>query len=68
MVASDQEDGAPHQGERKAEGGFEADGEKRLEGPALMRSCRIKRKGPRVPEGGFIQAASDRVRAVEAQL
>ena len=33
-AVSNQEDGAPHQGERKAEGGFEADGEKRLEGPA----------------------------------
>ena len=33
IATADQEDGAPHRGERKAEGGNEAYGEKRLEGP-----------------------------------
>ena len=67
-VASDQEDGAPRRGERKAEGGYEADGEKRLEGPARMRSCRIKREGPRVPKGDLIRAVEDHLRAAGAQL
>ena len=40
-VAADQEDGAPRRGEHKAEGGGEAYGEKRTEGPARARSCQI---------------------------
>ena len=64
----DQEDGNPCRGQREAEGGYEADGEERLEGPTRMRSCRIKHEGPGVPEGGSIRAAGDHVRAVEAQL
>ena len=38
-VTTDQEDGAPRRGERKAEGGDETDREKHLEGPARKRSC-----------------------------
>jgi len=64
----DQEDGNPCRGQREAEGGYEAHGEKHSEGLARTRSCQIKREGPRVPEGGFIRAAGDHVRAVEAQL
>ena len=68
MVVADQEDGAPRRGEHKVEGGYGADGEKHLEGPARMRSCRIQREGPGVPERGFIRVAGDHVRANEAQL
>jgi len=33
MATADQEDGAPHRGEREAEGGSQTDGEECLEGP-----------------------------------
>ena len=39
LVAVDQEDRAPCQGEREAEGGGKADGEEHLEGPARAGSC-----------------------------
>ena len=61
MPTSDQEDGAPCRGEHEAEGSYEADGEKHPEGPARMRSCRIKCEGPRVPKGGFIRVVGDHV-------
>ena len=39
MIAVDQKDGAPHQGEREAKGADETDGEERPEGLAQKGSC-----------------------------
>ena len=67
-AATDQKDGAPRQGEHKAEGDDENDGEKRLEGPARKGSCQIKRARPGKPKGRLIRAADGHLRAVEAHL
>ena len=63
-VLADQEDGAPHRRKRKAERGDEAYGEKRLEGPARVGSCRFSSMGSRIPKEGSVRAVGDRVRAV----
>ena len=68
MPTSDQEDGAPHQGECEAEGGDENDGEKHTEGPTRKGSCQIKREGPRVLEGRLIRVAGNYLRAAEKHL
>ena len=67
-AATDQEDGAPHRGEREAKGGDENDGEKLLEHPARKGSCQIKRARPGKPKGRLIRAADGHLRAVEAHL
>ena len=63
-ATADPEDGAPHRGERKAEGGDKAYGEKRPEGPTRAGSCQVSRAGFGILEGGSVRAVGDRVRAV----
>ena len=65
---ADQEDGAPLQRKRKAEGGDEAYGEKHPEGPAREGSCRVSSAVSGIPKGGSVRVVGDRVRAVAGQV